>query len=84
MTLPPEGIEARGPKKPNCAGYGPGPRFNLLLARAANQTAADVRAGKFADPKEMATAFQGLVMSELLHDLLPPPAGVEGEPESGR
>jgi hypothetical protein len=33
-----------------------------------------VRAGKFAEAKEMATAFQSLVMSELLRDVLPPPA----------
>jgi hypothetical protein len=60
--------------KPGGAGYTPGPRFNFLLARAADQTAADVRAGKFAEAKEMATAFQSLVMSELLRDVLPPPA----------
>jgi hypothetical protein len=58
--------------KPNGVGYTPGPRFNFRLARAADQTAADVRAGKFADPDEMLTAFQNRVLSESLRDLLPP------------
>jgi hypothetical protein len=56
---------------PGGPGYTPDPRVNRALARAAAETAAEVEAGKFADPGAAADAFRHRAMVEALRDVVP-------------